>query len=173
MPRLSESQKAKALAMKEAGFSNPAIGREIGCSISTVKRICSSSKTAKSELVEQAKNELLKALSSDETKIRLSSLIVDDFTRSEAIREAMSQTIDELCAIKTTDLKELALKSRALVALATANKLNSDSLRHLISMTAPELETEELSVLEFREMSAEEVATIRKEQEVEFKKQFA
>lgn len=166
--RITPRQKAEVIALVEAGFSKSACARKVGISLSSVKRI-STDPTIKpgrnhAELVAQATEALHNALSSDSAKRQLASLMVDDLAIAAGLRDHISSLLERIEGLPVSNLKDAGAKARTLAAIATANKLNSDNLRQVIGLAAPQIEVDELPVLEVREMLPEEVKAIRDKQ---------
>ncbi|MBY8112057.1 helix-turn-helix domain-containing protein [Vibrio fluvialis] len=172
--RITPKQKAEVIALLEAGYSKSATARQSGISVSTVKRI-SNDPTIKpgmnhAHMVQVARESLQTALSSDFARHQLASLVVDDLAMAASLRENVSSLLEAVDCMEVRNLKEAGAKARTLAAIATANKLNTDNLRQVIALAAPQLTVEEdLPVLEVREMLPEEIAAIRDEQQSEAK----
>ncbi len=166
---LSPQLKAKTIAMLEAGYSKSATAHQLGISLSTVKRYATASATRSGvkhdELVAVARESLYDALSSEFSKQQLASLITDNLMHATRVREEIDSLLDSVKSLPVTNLKEAGAKARTLAAIATANKLNTDSLRQVMSFAQPKVETEELPVLEMREMWDSEIAELREQQE--------
>ena len=167
--QISPQLRAKTIAMLEAGYSKSATAHQLGISLSTVKRYATASATRSGakhdELVAVARASLYGALSSDFAKQQLASLITDNLRHATRVREEIDNLLDSLESLPTSDLKGAGAKARALTAIATANKLNSDSLRQVMELAQPKVETEELPVLEIREMWDSEITELRDQQE--------
>ncbi|CSC85084.1 Helix-turn-helix domain of resolvase [Vibrio cholerae] len=172
--RINPEQKAEVIALLEAGYSKSATARQVCVSLSTVKRIANNPavKPGKnhSELVALAKESLHNALSSESAKHQLASLMVDDLAIAASLRDNLASLLEKVEGMEVNNLKEAGAKARVLAAIATADKLNTDNLRQVIGLAAPQLEVEDdLPVLEVREMLSEEIAAIRDTQDREAK----
>lgn len=166
---LSPQLKEKTIAMLEAGYSKSATSDQLGISLSTVKRYATESATRPGakhhELVDAARESLNSALSNDFAKQQLASQITDNLSHSARFKEEIDSLLDSVKSLPVTNLKEAGAKSRALAAIATAYKLNSDTLKQVMDLAQPKVETEEFPVLEIREMWDSEIAELREQQE--------
>lgn len=166
--RITPSQKAKVIALLEAGYSKSASASEVGISLSTVKRIANNPAIKKGKnhekLVEAARESLHSALSSDFAKEQLAALVVDDLAIAARLRDNVTSLLEHIDEMDVTNLKDAGAKARTLAAIATANKLNTDNLRHVIALAAPQIEVEELPELIVTEMLIEDIAAIRNDQ---------
>lgn len=169
--RISPQVKAKTIAMLEAGYSKSATAHQLGISLSTVKRYAEINATRSGakhdELVEVARESLYSALSHDFAKQQLASLITDNLNHSARFKEEIEGLLDSVSSLPVTNLKEAGAKARVFTAIATAYKLNSDSLRQVMDLAQPKIETEELPTLEIREMWDSEITELRNQQEKE------
>lgn len=166
---ISPAVRAEVIAYLEAGYSKAATSRQVGISLSSVKRIaCDSTvKPGKNhaELVSAASESLHRALTNDFAKRQLASLIIDDLALAAGLRDHTAALLEEIERMEVTTLKDAVAKGRVLAAIATTNKANSDGLRQVISLAAPNVEVDELPTLVVTEMTPEEVAEIRDKQD--------
>jgi len=117
---------AEAVAMRAAGYTVPVISKKTGISQTTLNRKLREVKrgSAKQELIERYKKELIDSLSSsDSVKAHVASLIHDDLALTQLLREKAGETIEAI------DTKNPALAARALAACATTLKVSSDTVR--------------------------------------------
>lgn len=170
--RITPKQKAEVIALMEAGYSKIATARQIGVSLSTVKRIASGSEVKPGKnhatLVALARESLHSTLSSESAKHHLASLLADDLAIASSLRDNIASLLERVDGMAVNNLKDAGAKARVLAAIATADKLNTDNLRQVIGLAAPQLQVEDdLPVLEVREMLSEEIAAIREKQSSE------
>lgn len=168
--RITPNLKAQILAMIAAGYSMVSIAEQLSIPYETIRKIKKRSKISKGELqdsiVEVQKNILIEALSSDFVKQQAASLIRDEVIVANKVKAKTNQLID-LLPNNAKSPKEIGSIARALSAIATAQKLSSDSLRATLKLGAQPEIVEELPQLIVREMLQEEVDEIRAKQEIE------
>ena len=167
--RLAPEVKVQAAVMLEVGYSQQAVAEKLGISLNSVRRIRTTviPGSKKGELKEAAFESLYQALDSDFTKQQICALIIDDLAFAKRLRSNLAQLLDDLERLPVTDHKSGGMKARAFTQAATANKLNSDSLRQVLALRENEPDLEELPVLEVREMLDSEIAELREKQEAE------
>ncbi len=169
--RITPKQKAEVIALLEAGFSKSATSRRTGLSLSSIKRIASDPTVIPGrnhvDMVARATEVLHSSLSSESAKHQLASLIVDDLSMSAALRDNLAGLLEAVGDIEVTSLKDAGAKARTLAAIATANKLNTDSLRQVIAIAAPQVEVDELPTLTITELSHDDIVAIRAKQDLE------
>lgn len=123
------------LTLREAGYSVLHISQKLGFSSRTVSRYIADNKVKKGSLkeavIQNAREELAKTITSDETVLEAAKLIVDDLAHSRHLREIMIEASEHLVA---TDLKGAALVLRAAASYSVAIKNTSDTLRHQFGM---------------------------------------
>lgn len=164
---------AKAVAMREAGYTVLSISQELGISFRSLQRHFAehSAKkgTLKKELMNAARVELLSRITSDDSiREEAARLINDDLAQSRHLRSIMVNASELLQA---TNLNEAVLVMRAAAAYSTAIKNTSDTLRHTLRIDRTLEETEaELPQLIISELTATEIDKLRaaskKEEEV-------
>lgn len=167
--KLSPAIRAAVIADLEAGFSKSATARRKGVSLSSVKRIAAdpSVKPGKhhAELVKQARDALHSALTTEFAKNKIASLVIDDLSIAASLRDNIATLEEEIAELKVTCWKDAVAKSRTIVGIASASKLNSDNLRLVINWATPTVEVEEeMPELVITEMLSEEVSAIREQQ---------
>lgn len=158
---------ADIIALREAGYTALSIAQRLGVSIRTVQRHIAAHGAKKGALkatvIQQAREELLRAVTSNETiKEEAAKLIHDDLAHAHHLRELLIGASEHLHA---TSLKEAALVMRAAAAYSTAIKNTSDTIRHTlrIDQTVEDAE-EEMPELLIRELTEAEIEEIRGEQ---------
>lgn len=165
---ISPKTRAEIIALLETGFSKSATARQTGVSLSSVKRIAKDSKVKLGkkhpELVEAAEEALYSALSSDFVKKQIASLVIDDLSLAASLRDNLATLTTEVEEMEVNGWKDAVAKTRTLAGIATASKLNSDNLRQVLSLAAPNVEVEEIPELIMTDMTQEEVETIREQQ---------
>lgn len=160
-------QIAEMIALREVGYTELAVSQKIGVSLRTVQRHLQAhgtkKGTLKTEVIAQARDDLLKLVTSDETiRTEAAKLISDDLAHSNHIRSIMLEASEHLTA---TTVKEAALVMRAMAAYSTAIKNTSDTIRHVLRTDQMEDDAADLPELIVRELTLEEVAEMRREQE--------
>lgn len=128
---------AEAVAMRAAGYTVAVISKATGIDRSTLKRALSDVKlgSAKKERVEHFENDLIDSFANVErVKTRIASLIQEDVTLAQAIREKVCETLESI------DTKNSQLAARSLAACATAVKVSSDTVRNHFRDGKPPIE---------------------------------
>ena len=155
---------AKAIAMREAGYTAMSISVELGISLRTLHRLFAShgakKGSVKQALVEAARSALIARVMSDETiRDEVAKQIADDLAHSRHLRQIMVAASEQMVA---TNLPEAALVMRAAAAYSTALKNTSDTLRHTLRVDRPSVDPEgDLPELIITELSQEDVARLR------------
>lgn len=168
MRRTNPTTEAQAAAMIEAGWPLSAITERTGASLSTVKRIKARSGAVRGsrmgELVDVAREGLREALTSEFAANEGAALV-----RSQVVisRQLQTQIAEQLAALESNEEIDPLKAAKILTTLATGSKLSADALRGALSLAATPENVEELPVLEVREMTEEEIATIRAQQRQE------
>lgn len=155
---------SEALALREAGYTALSISQRLGISIRSLQRHFAehgAKKGAiKKEVLESARAELLKRITSDDTiREEAARLINDDLAHARHLRSIM---VEASALLSATTLPEAVLVMRAAAAYSTAIKNTSDTLRHTLRVerTADEADLPELLI---RELSQVEVEKMRDE----------
>ena len=169
--RISPQVEAKPAAMIAAGWTPPSSASELNLSLSTVQRIKKRTNTkfgaVRTKAVEDAKEELLKVMSSDFARNSAAALIRDDFAIAGKIREKLAMLIDSL-PDEVDTVKDAATLARTLSAITTSLKLSNDTLRQTIQLASPnDGDDDELPELIIRDMLDEEIEDIRAKQRLD------
>jgi hypothetical protein len=155
---------AKAIAMREAGYTAISISVELGISLRTLHRLFAShgakKGSVKQALVEAARSAMIDRVISDETiRDEVAKQIADDLAHSRPLRQILAAASEKMVA---TNLTEAALVMRAAAAYSTALKNTSDTLRHTLRVDRPNVDPEgDLPELIITELSQEDVARLR------------
>ena len=165
---LSLTQVSEAITLREVGYTLTAIAERLNISVSSLQRAYKKHSTKKnairSEVIENAREELMACVtSSDVIKEEAAKLLTDDLAHSRLLRNKAAVTIE---AITAKDTSEAALAMRALVAYSTLIKNTSDTLRRGLGLNNIESDSsmEELPELVIRELTAEQIKTLRSSQ---------
>jgi len=156
--------------MRGLGCALIDISNETGLSVSTIKRTLTKNKTAKGELsseaLAEARQRVIARVVNDEglrlltaTTVR-AALVLTDRIQVEALA-----TLDVL----SKDPHEALIRARALNSISNVVKLNADGLRSAVKIS-PQSDgdpDEELPEIVVRELTDEDVAEIRRQQEEE------
>ncbi|WP_240931790.1 helix-turn-helix domain-containing protein [Azotobacter chroococcum] len=163
--RKTPNEIVEILAMKEAGWTEPAIAQKLDISISTIRRITKKhgvkTGAAQAALVQQAREQLLdNAFLLDRAQEIAASMVNDDFALAQQIRQKVSE------AIESIDPTAGPLALRGLAAAATALKLTQDVCRRALPLERlnEALHVEEMPELVIRVMTAEDVKELRERQ---------
>lgn len=156
-------QLAKALAMREAGFTVLAIAQRLGMSERTLHRQFTAHGAKKGKvdpaMVEAARLDLLEGVTSDEAVRREAArLVSDDLAHTAHLRDLLAAAAEKMTA---ATLADAVLVMRAAAAYSTALKNTSDMLRHSLRADKVERGSDELPTLVVRSLSAEEIAAMR------------
>jgi len=164
--RLTPTQITEAATLRAAGFTLTAISERIGVSVSSLQRAFKRHSVKRASLsaeaVKRATDDLLgHVTSSDRIKEEAARIVADDLAHSRLIREKAATTLEALGA---SDTAEAALAMRALAAYSTVLKNTTDTLRRSMRLDRDGLyeDLEELPELPIIEMSADEVAEVRR-----------
>lgn len=161
----SPAEISQALALREAGYTALSISQRLGISVRSLQRHFADHGTKKGsikkEVLDNAKADLLKRVTSDEAiKEEAARLINDDLAHAQHLRELMINATEHLQA---TSLKEAVLVMRAAAAYSTAIKNTSDMMRHTLRIEKSIEDTEkELPELVIKELTNEEIEVMRK-----------
>ena len=155
--------KSKIVALRGCGFSYPAIASEVEVSEATVKRVCKASGVQKGgvtgEVGREVLDEVVGRLKSNERLIQeVSKNMLEDLTLTSSIREKLQDaiaTIDPRAADATRRLNQAAQAMQA-TQKVHRTATNAGEIGHAM---------EELPSLTIYEMTAEDVESIRNEQE--------
>jgi predicted transcriptional regulator len=161
---MSPMQRDKAIAMRAAGYTLAVIAQETGLSVRTLSRHLAHKtkhRPITAELVQRARRALVAAVSDSEVvKEALAACVLDDLAIARAIREKVMLALD---ALDVTDNGSARDASRALAQLAAAAKATQAINRAAFGQDQYE-QPAQPTVLEIREMTAEEVDAVVKEQ---------
>ena len=158
---------AQIVALREVGYSVPAIAEHTGASQSTIKRILKRHGARKgaltAEAMEGARRELHGALTDDATKREVARAVLDDLALSRQIREQVAERLGQLSSLPpASDPKETGAIMRALAAAATVLKLSSDVQRlTLTQRNDHSAGGEDLPELQIKELTAAEIVELR------------
>lgn len=158
---------AQIVALREVGYSVPAIAEHTGASQSTIKRILKRHGARKGaitdEAIEGARQELHGALTDDAIRSEVARAVLDDLALSRQIREQVADRLEQLNALPpAADPKETGAIMRALAAAATVLKLSSDVQRHTLTQrNEHSAGVEELPELQITELTAEQIVELR------------
>jgi hypothetical protein len=130
---INPSQTAEALVLREAGYSVTAISERTGIGIRSLQRLFQRhgvrKGSIKAEMVEQARKQLMEAVTSEAIKAEAARIIQDDLAQVRALRTRLALAGEQLTA---ANLMEAAIVMRGAAAWATALKCSSDMLRHTL-----------------------------------------
>lgn len=154
--------------MREAGYTVLSISQKLGMSVRSLQRHFADQGAKKGalkqELLDSARAELLKRVTSDDTiREEAARLINDDLAHAAHLRCLMVEASEHLHA---TSLKEAVLVMRAAAAYSTAIKNSSDMLRHTLRIESSIQDAAiELPELTIRELTPEEISKLRQYQQ--------
>lgn len=155
----------EALALREAGFTVLSISQRLGISVRSLQRHFADHGTRKGsikkEVLDNARAELLKRVTSDEAiKEEAAKLINDDLAHAQHLRALMINATEHLQA---TSLKEAVLVMRAAAAYSTAIKNTSDMMRHTLRIEKSIDDADkDLPELLIKELTSEEIEAMRR-----------
>ncbi len=155
---------SQALALREVGYTVLSISQRLGISTRTVQRHLATHGAAKGTLKEavltQARADLLKRITSDDTiREEAAKLINDDLAHAHHLRSILMEASEHL---KATNLDDAVLVMRAAVAYSSAMKNTSDTLRQSLRLDkAPLITEDQLPQLVVRELTLMEVTALR------------
>lgn len=161
---------AEALALREAGYTALSISQKLDISVRSLQRHFAANGakkgTLKQEILESARVELLRRVTSDDSiREEAARLINDDLAHARHLRNILVNASEQLQA---TTLKEAVLVMRAAAAYSTAVRNTSDMLRHTLQIDRTIEDTvTELPELIIRELTPEEVIKLRSMQREE------
>jgi IS30 family transposase len=165
---ITPSQKAKIIALRQAGFSISSIAEQSGASISTIKRhVKGTAKgSAKKALVDAAAKDLLQALDDSYLRKQVAALVADDLAISSRIRTNIYRLLERIEESEPSDPAQLFQTMRALSAASTSLKLSSDTMRSSLSLPSRLGAVEEnLPELVIRDLTGAEIEDICKRTE--------
>lgn len=167
--RLTPDQLTEAVTLREAGYTIAAIAERLGVSVSSLqrayKRLSVAGGSLKAEVIDQAREQLLAHVTSNEQiKQEAARLVADDLAHVRMLRAQAAATAERLTP---SDTAEAALTMRALVAYSTILKNTSDTIRHSLTISGqPMIESvDDLPELPIRLITPEEIEELRKQQE--------
>lgn len=158
-------QISQALALREAGYTTLSISQRLGISVRSLQRHFAEhgvkKGTIKKEVLDTARADLLKRVTSDEAiKEEAARLINDDLAHARHLRDILVEAAEQLQA---TSLKEAVLVMRAAAAYSTAIKNTSDMMRHTLRIEKSIDDTDkELPELVIKELTNDEITELRK-----------
>ncbi len=158
---------AKIVALREVGYSVPAIAEHTGASHSTIKRILKRHGARKGALTEEtikgARQELHGVLTDEAIRSEVARAVLDDLALSRQIRVQVTERLEQLNALPpAADPKETGAIMRALAAAATVLKLSSDVQRHTLTQRNDHSAgVEDLPELQITELTAAEIVELR------------
>lgn len=168
MPRAkikTPDEVAQVIAMREAGWTMPAISQKLDISIPTIQRIIKKhgvkTGAAQAALVHQAREQLLdNAFLLDRAQEIAAAMVNDDFAIAQQIRQKAAEAVDAI------DPADGPLALRGLAAAATALKLSQDVWRRALPLDRlnEAHHVEELPELVVRVMTEEDVKELRERQ---------
>lgn len=157
----------QALAMREVGYTTLSISQKLGISVRSLHRHFADhgakKGTLKQEVLDAARSELLKRVTSDDSiREEAARLINDDLAHARHLRSILMDASEQL---KADSLQDAVQVMRAAAAYSTAIKNTSDTLRHILRVDrAVEQGGEDLPELIIRELTQTEIATLRNTQ---------
>lgn len=158
---------SEALAMREAGYTALSISQKLDISVRSLQRHFADHGAKKGKLKQDVLNaaraELLKRVTSDETiREEAARLIADDLAHARHLRDIVMGAAEQL---KADNLRDAALVMRAAAAYSVAIKNTSDMMRHTLRVErVVEDNGSDLPELTVRELTGEEINAIRKAQ---------
>lgn len=158
------AEERKAFTLQELGYTVLAVSDRLGVSVRTLQRHFAARSTqkghAKAALLDKAREDLLKLISSDELiKAEAASLVADDLAHSRHLRDILLAASARLDA---HSLRDAVLVMRSAAAYSTAIKNTSDTLRRSLRVERFATETvETLPELQVRELLRHEIEAIR------------
>jgi hypothetical protein len=161
----SPDEISQALALREAGYTTLSISQRIGISVRSLQRHFAKhgikKGAIKKEVLDTARAELLKRVTSDEAiQEEAAKLINDDLAHARHLRDIIVAAAEQLQA---TSLKEAVLVMRAAAAYSTAIKNTSDMMRHTLRIEKTIDDTDrELPELVIRELTNDEIEELRR-----------
>lgn len=159
---------SEALALREAGYTALSISQRLGISVRSLQRHFAEhgvkKGTIKKEVLDAARADLLKRVTSDEAiREEAAKLINDDLAHARHLRDILVEAAEQLQA---TSLKEAVLVMRAAAAYSTAIKNTSDMMRHTLRIEKSiDDGDKELPELVVKELTSSEIEDLRKNQE--------
>ncbi|MBE0472122.1 MAG: hypothetical protein IBX55_21770 [Methyloprofundus sp.] len=157
----------QALVLRQAGYSLATIAQKTGISIPTLARHFKKHGAVKGTLpadaVEQAKRQLLEdAGFLGEIKHQIAAAIADDISQFIQIRQATALTLSELM---TNSAMPAHYRARGIAAVATTLRLSQELAHKALSVDDLQPEPESLPELIVSELTTQEIAQMRKDQE--------
>lgn len=165
---LTPDQIAQAVTLRAAGYTVVAISDRLAVSVRTLHRVFERLGTAKGavsdEIVQAAREELLRSITSNEAiKTEAARIVADDIAHARQLRRRMAEAAEHFVA---RDLAGATLLMRGAAAYSTALKNTSDMLRHSlrIDKTMEHERPSDLPELVVRMISTDEEKAIRQRQ---------
>ena len=154
---------SQMIIMREAGYTVLSISQKLGFSTRTVQRHITENNakkgTIKKEVIELAREELTKVITSNPTiREEAAKLITDNIAQSNHLRELALVASEHLIA---TNPKEAMLVMRGLAAYSTVIKNTSDTLMHSFGVDKLKDEVGELPELIVKELSNQEAISMQ------------
>jgi len=156
----------EAVILREGGYSLTAIADKLNTSVSTLSRHFKRYSIGKGSLsddaVAKAKQQLLNdAGFIDSLKHQIAASITDDLAHVKQLREASALLLEELMTDKSLPAH---YKARGVTALTTGIRLTQEVARRALQVDKLEVEAQDLPELIVRELTAEDVKSMRTEQ---------
>jgi AraC-like DNA-binding protein len=157
-------QISQALALREAGYTVLSISQRLGVSVRSLQRHFAAhgakKGALKQELLDAAKAELLRRVTSDDAiREEAARLINDDLAHAHYLRTILMDAAEQL---KANTLRDAVLVMRASAAYSTAIKNTSDMLRHTLRVDrVVEGSNEDMPELTVRELTKDEINALR------------
>lgn len=161
LPRLIK----RAVTLRLAGASLSTISLKTGLSVSTLYRCFKKHDIVRGEItidsVIAARESLKKdILFIENLKLMIATTVSDDLAQSNQLREGIALTLEKVISDTGTSA---AIKSRSLVALATALRLSQELNRKALNMNNhdPFNKIEKLPILVVSKMTDEEILSVQ------------
>ena len=169
--KTSPERELQAAVLVAVGYTMASVAEDTGLSYSSVKRIKERMQageiTLPPELLEEARTKLTESLGIEFARQETAKLIQTTTDTNQKILDNVASLINRI-DVDDPDVDPMKA-AKALTALATASKLAADSSRQILTtLASPPERTEDLPVLEVREMYEEEIAEVRERQDSMF-----
>lgn len=167
--KITPDVELQAAALLTVGFQMTTVAEKMSLSYSTVKRIkeriLTGELTLEPEMIDEAKINFEEVLGVDYARQETANIIRSVSSTNQKILEKINAVLDNI----NVDELDPCKAAKAISALTTASKLAHDTARQTISSLGakPEI-SEDLPVLEIREMFDEEIAEIRAKQREQY-----
>ena len=155
---------AKALALRESGYTALAISQRLNISVRTLQRHFAATGTrkgaVKAAVYEKARDDLLASVTSEASiKEEAARLLADDLAHARHIRELIHTASLHMTA---TNLTEAVLVMRSAAAYSTALKNTSDIIRQSLRLERFRDDLgEQMPELVVRELTEEQITELR------------